>query len=287
MKKNLTALLIATLLSLPSLAGDSTESNHAKPVLNFFIISKPKKGKPDLASRFNILRTGVRAFFHSNHFVSIVASSSEDMSKKVLRKIKRKNACIGTLWFDSHGVYKKAHSLFMVGRDEFNYLNIGDEKNIKYLQLLQPYCSDETNIVIGSCYGGATFKRGFAHNNDSIRMNGDSLMMGLGRALKSGNVFASESWVMTKPGLFYGKSSVAGFPMRKLFRDVVYRPAWEHVGVWNVYSGRLDHVMAIPPVTLDGNGSLHVRNKTYISERKVRRKIHRKMQRLEPDLAKT
>src|SRR5690242_6634553 len=176
MKKNLTAMLIAILLSFPSWAGDSTEYHQAKRVLNFFIISKPKKGKIDPATRFNIFRTGIRAFFHRNHFVSVVVSSSEEMSRKVLKKIHRKNACIGTLWFDSHGVYKKAHALFMVGRDEFNYLNIGDVQNTHYLELLRPYCSPQTNVVIGSCYGGATFKRGFAHNNDSIRMNGDSLM---------------------------------------------------------------------------------------------------------------
>jgi hypothetical protein len=52
---------------------------------------------------------------------------------------------------------------------------------LQYLQQLTAYCDQYTSIGIGSCYGGATFT--FPGNGiaPAGRMNGDSLMMGIGK----------------------------------------------------------------------------------------------------------
>jgi hypothetical protein len=287
MKIKLTALLISTFMCLVAGANDSLPSEGPKKHrLNFFIISRPKKGKFDGASRFNILRTRVRSLFQKEKFVSIVAYSAEQVSRKMMKRLHKGKYEIGTLWFDSHGKYKKGHSLFYLGHDEFNYISIKDTVKNRALRVLTPYCSTSTQVVIGSCYGGATFKRGFAHSGDSMRMNGDSLMIGLSNVLHQATVYGSESWVLTKPGLFHGTSAVAGYPLRKLFRDEVYRPAWEKIGKWNVYAPGLDGVVTIPPVSLDKQGNLLVQNKAYQDKKKIRRKIRRKLKSLEDGLVK-
>jgi len=280
----LTACLffLATQVHADSIANDSTYKRQ----LNFFIISKPKEGKLDLASRFNILRTKVRGFFLKKRFVSIVAGSAEEMKVKIQRSLNRYDACIGTLWFDSHGIYKKGHSLFLIGKDEFNYMSVRDTNYSKPFQLLAPYCTENTSIVIGSCYGGATFRRASLYSSDTLCMNGDSLMMGLAADFKKATVYASESWVMTRPGLFKKGASVAGYPLRKLFRDVVYRPAWENVGLWNEYSTRMQKLLHIPPVTMDKYGDILICHNYYTSKGKVKRKITRKMRKLHPGLLK-
>jgi hypothetical protein len=286
MKKLITLLTILFL----SIYAHGTDSTYNKAIhkrqLNFFIISKPKKGKIDLASRFNIIRTKVRGFFLKNRFVSIVAGSAEDMNEKVQYRLNKSNASIGTLWFDSHGIYKKGHSLFLIGKDEFNYQSVRDPNYSKPFERLAPYCTDKTSIVIGSCYGGATFKRASLYSPDTLRMNGDSLMMGLAADFKNATVYASESWVMTRPGLFKKRASVAGYPLRKLFRDVVYRPAWENVGLWNEYSTSVQKLMHIPPVTMDKYGDILICQNYYTSKGKVKRMIDKKMRKLHPGLLK-
>jgi hypothetical protein len=288
MKKNLTALLAGILLSLPAIANDSTDRQEAfkKHQLNFFIISKPKKGKIDLASRFNIVRAGIRSFFHRKKFIALVAGSAEEMIVRVRKRLQKRNALIGTIWFDSHGIYKKGYSVFFIGKDEFNYRNIRDPGHVKAFRILKSFCHKETNVVIGSCYGGATYKRISFYSLDSTSMNGDSLIIGLAEILDQATVYGSEGWVMTKPGLFREGGAVEGFPMRRLFRDIVYRPVWEHVSIWNSYSNGMQHLNQVPPVTLDKFGNLHLRNRTYLSEHKARKKVNRKMKRLAPDLYK-
>ena len=284
MKKILTALLTCILLSSPAISQETANEHSKRKPLNFFVVSKPKKGKLDPASRFNILRTGIRSLFHKK-FVSIVATDAAQMSAKVRRKLKRHHANIGTIWFDSHGLYKSGHALFYVGHDEFSYKNINDSNQTQALQELVPFCTTGTKVVIGSCYGGATFNRKANTSSDSMRMNGDSLMIGLSATLHGVTVYGSESWVMTKPGLFRKKNAVAGFPTRKIFRDIIYRPAWQHVGVWNVYAPG-SQFRQIPPVTMDKHGNVLVKPFPYLSKDKFKKKVANKMSKLQPGLLK-
>src|SRR5687767_11576110 len=87
--------------------------NDEKRKMNFFIISKPKKGKIDLASRFNIMRGKVKGLFRRKVFVAIVARDTKRASIKVQRNFNKYNGLIGTLWFDSHEMYKKGIPCFL------------------------------------------------------------------------------------------------------------------------------------------------------------------------------
>jgi hypothetical protein len=255
--------------------------------INFFIVSKRKKGKLDLATRFNVLRSKIKSFMRPGNFVAIVANNTERVSAKVEHRLKMHHASIGTIWFDSHGMYKKGYSLFLVGHDEINYKTIRDSAIRQSFLRLTDYTDNSTNVVIGSCYGGATYFRTSVDYRDTTRMNGDSLMIALGEIFCKAKIYASESWVMTKPGLFNNhKQAVAGFPRRKLFRDVCYRPAWENVGVWNEYNASIQVFQKVNPVTLDSYGNLELTQESFSSKKSKQKEINEKIKELQPWLYK-
>jgi hypothetical protein len=257
-----------------------------KRKLNFFIISKPKKGKIDLASRFNIFRGKLKGLFRKKKFVAIVARDARHASVKVQHKLNKYQGRIGTLWFDSHGMYKKGYSLFFIGDDEISHYTLEDAAIALPLQQLATFSDKESKIVIGSCYGGATYYRFSIDYRDTTRMNGDSLMIALGRIFNQSNIYGSESWVMTKPGLFLKRAAVAGFPRRKLFRDICYQPAWENMGKWNEYNPVTNRFASVNPVTMDMYGNLMVRTISYTSKDEVKKDIAKKLGKLAPGLYK-
>lgn len=265
--------------------GNETSVSQKKK-LNFFIVSKRHKGKLDLASRFNVFRSKIKSMFRKKKFVAIVARDAKQMSAKVLYRLKKYNARIGTIWFDSHGKYIKGYSLFFIGHDEYNYNSAKDSSAIIPLKELAIFSNIETKVIIGSCYGGATYKRASIDYKDTTRMNGDSLMISLGKIFDQSSIYACESWVMSKPGLFLKRAAVAGFPGRKLFRDVCYQPAWENMGKWNEYNAATNSFNHINPVTLDMYGNAIVRTLSYIEKEDVKKRIIKNLEKLQPGLYK-
>jgi len=255
--------------------------------LNFFIISKRKKGKLDPATRFNVLRTKIRSLFRPKNFVAIIAADADQASAKIIHRLKKYNASIGTIWFDSHGAYKRGYSLFYVGHDEINFRNINDSSIAAAFKKLTSYTSDDTKMAIGSCYGGATYLRSSIDYRDTTRMNGDSLMMALGNFFPQARIYGSESWVMTKPGIFNNKkAAVAGFPKRKLYHDVCYRPAWENIGKWNEYNATTKTFTQVNTVSLDSYGNLAMLRRSFNERPATKKDIRKNTSRLEFDLFK-
>ena len=293
------AVLISLLISNASIAQQNeittpeekqsetkTSPSTVQKHLNFFIISAPKKGKLDLGSRFNIARSKIKSLFRPKKFVAIVAKDMQTASAKVQYRLNRSDSHIGTLWFDGHGSYKKGYAVFHTGKDEFNYQSVKDPTHIKPLEELAAYTNERSKIVIGSCYGGATFSRKSLYSNDTTRMNGDSLMMNLGKIFSQSTIYACESWVLTKPGLFLKKASVAGYPLAKLYKDIVYRPAWENMGKWNEYNAATENFCAVNPVTMDIYGNLMIRSASYAGKVSVKKKIEKVLKKLRPGLLK-
>lgn len=271
---------------VPEEATPVTTVTEKKKKLNFFVISKRKKGALDLASRFNVFRAKLKSLFRQKKFVAIVAKDGQQASAKILYRLEKYNGRIGTLWFDSHGMYKKGYSLFFIGKDEYSYKTLKDSTIVQPLQQLAPHVGEDTKIIIGSCYGGATYTRSSIDYKDTTRMNGDSLMIGIGEILGKGNIYACESWVMTKPGLFLKKAAVAGFPGRKLFRDVCYKPAWENVSKWNHYNATTDQFATVNPVTMDMYGNLLFLRQAYAEKKEVKKDISKNLGKLEHGLYK-
>ncbi len=264
----------------------ATTVTEQKKKLNFFIISKRKKGALDLASRFNVFRTKLKSLFRQKKFVAIVAKDGQQASARILYRLEKYNGRIGTLWFDSHGMYKKGYSLFFIGKDEYSYKTLKDSAIVQPLRQLAPYVKEDSKIIIGSCYAGATYTRSSIDYKDTTRMNGDSLMIGIGKILGKVSVYACESWVMTKPGLFLKKAAVAGFPGRKLFRDVCYKPAWENVSKWNHYNAITNQFSTVNPVTMDMYGNLLLLRQAYAEKKEVKKDISKNLGKLEHGLYK-
>lgn len=257
-----------------------------KKQMNFFIISKRKKGKLDLATRYNIFRTKLKDLCRNKKFASIIAKDGKQMSKKVRAKLEKYNATIGTIWFDSHGMYKKGYSLFFIGNDEYSYKTLKDSNITAPLQKLSRYTNEYTKVIIGSCYGGATYHRPSIDYKDTTRMNGDSLMIGIGKIFDQANIYGSESWVMTKPGLFLRRAAVGGFPGRKLFLDYCYEPAWKNVGRWNRYNSCTNLFEPSNPIAMDIYGNIVVRGQSYIEEKNMEENISKNLKNMNAGLYK-
>lgn len=289
----LTAFLLSSFLYTAS-AQDSISIEISGPTpivkkgtLNFFVIAKRKKGKFDPATRFNVLRTKIKSLFRPKNFVAVIVRDAEHASVKIRHRLEKYNANIGTIWFDSHGSFKKGYSLFYIGHDEISFKNINDSAVSKTFGRLSTYATENTKLIIGSCYGGATYQRSSVDYRDTTRMNGDSLMIGLAKFFPQAKIYGSESWVMTKPGIFNdNKTAVAGFPRKKLYRDVCYRPAWENVAKWNEYNAAAKTFSQITNVALDSYGNLALVTKSYLEKKANQKSISKNLSRLEFDLFK-
>lgn len=254
--------------------------------VNFFVISKRQKGRFDVATKYNIVRTKLKKIFHGKNFMPVVAKNGTDMCAQIEKKLKKRNAQIGTIWFDSHGKFKKGYALFTIGENEYNYSSIKDSSLAAHFIKLAPYIGPKSSIIIGSCYGGATFKRLTNRYKDTAHMRGDSLMIYIGMLLKNGVVYGSESWVMSRPGLFLKKMSLYGNPGRKKFHDTYFKPAWESIGKWNKYEVASSNFMPANAITLNSNGQLiEFKNPFYI-KKKYKKSIKRTIENLKPGMLK-
>jgi hypothetical protein len=280
--------MLPVLLLLFAFPGDSTVIAPGSPskTINFFIVSKRKRGAIDLASRFNVMRSKLKSAFRQKKFVSIVASDASQASAKIRFRLQKYDAHIGTLWFDSHGMYKKGYSLFFIGRDEYSEKTIRDSLHLAPLTQLAAFSDERTRIVIGSCYGGATYSRASIDYKDTTRMNGDSLMIALGQTFNRSLVFGCESWVMTKPGLFLKKAAVTGYPGRRLFLDSCYQPVWQRVGQWNVYDSQQRTFGSSNPIALDMYGNAIILSATSLEKKTRQKNIAKSLQKLKAGLYK-
>lgn len=283
--KQLVALSEDTITENSTGIKTTVEVGNKKRKLNFFIISKPKKFW-DPATHFNIMRAKLKSLLRPTRFVCIVASSSEQMASKMKFRIRKYNAQIGNIWFDSHGSLKKGYSFFTIGKDEFSYKNINDSNHVRAFLELAVYCDSNTHIGIGSCYGGATYSRPETETFKESRMNGDSLIIGLGKIFNGTTIYGCESWVMTKPGLFKETFAMAGYPLLRRYKDVVYKPVWEQLGVWNSYSTRFSTLQRVNCIKLDKEGNIGTRFNQYQSQKKVKKQIARILYRLQEGVLK-
>ena len=67
-----------------------------------------------------------KVFGRPKKFVAIIAGDAEQASAKIIHRLKKYNANIGTVWFDSHGRIKKDTHYFYIGHDEINFKKLKD-----------------------------------------------------------------------------------------------------------------------------------------------------------------
>jgi hypothetical protein len=203
--------------------------------------------------------------------------SSAEIAKRVTKVLVENNAMIGNIWFDSHGHFSRRRSLFDIGKDEFNAQTIKDSIHTVSLRSISTYCDTNTNVAIGSCYGGATYTLPAIENFPEQRMNGDALMIYLGRILNKAKVYGSESFVMTGPGIFTAMYKLAGYPRRKKFKDPIYKPVWDHLGIWNCYNGNSGMFYQVTTVTINHHGNIYCKPTGYITIGKNKKRVEKRL----------
>lgn len=275
--KSLYLYVLTILVTQLSIAQHVSENTDNPPRRLNFLVS-PKQKKVDGAPLSFQLQAIWMSKYQKRDYFLIVTGSSKEMAKKITRILKNKNAMIGNIWFDSHGHFQRRRSLFEIGEEEFNYTTIRDSGFTAYLKKLAVYCDTNTNVGIGSCYGGATYTLPAVEIFPAQRMNGDSLMIGVSKLLGNATVYACESFVMTGVGVMNASYALAGMPTRKKFKDPIYTPVWEKLGEWNCYSGKKGKFEVPVTVSLNQDGSIYVKRKNYLAFEKNKKKQTKKMQ---------
>ncbi len=238
---------------------------------NIFIFSRQKRF--NLASFLMKSSTGISSVFNSKIRI-IKVNSPEQLAEKMQDLMEsNQDKMIGNLWFDSHGVYKTGHSLMTIGKDTIHYKSIRSPRIRNNLAVLSAYCDEKSVITIGACYSAATFKRPGNDKLTESRMNGDSLMKGMANIFRISPILGSVSWIMTKPFLLGNKWGLAGYPMELKFRDEIYKPAWERIGMWRIYDPATNEFSSVNTVYLDRNGDIKVNKTNYLDLPKVQRKM--------------
>ncbi len=260
---------------------NNEQLNTGKKTCNFYVFTQDASKKFDLLGTTALIRICIKSMFMKKKLYVIVARNSRQVCGRIISILNRQNAVIGNIWFDSHGLYKQGYSSFHIGSDEFSYKNIHNSATTAALKELAPYCNGQTNVGIGSCYGGATFNFPGTAKVPPGRMNGDSLMMGLGEIFSSASIFGSESWVMAKPGIFNNNFGFAGYPLGKRYRTTYWQPVWERLGQWNRYSRSSGIFEAVNTVALNRQGIINVRARNYQELFKGQKAVWKNLTRLE------
>jgi hypothetical protein len=245
--------------------------------VNFYIFTKDPVHKVDWFGFTVKMRAGIRSLFHSKKLYVIRAKSAEQIGRKIEEILDENNARIGTIWFDSHGAYRRGYSSVNIGKDEFSFKNINDTSATGSLRKIAEYTDEKSRIGIGSCYGGATYLFPGSEQAGPGRMNGDSLMIGMGNIFSGSNIYGSESWVMVKPGMFNDKFAFAGYPLGKRYKKDYWQPVWERLGNWNMYNSEIDAIVPVNTVGLNQKGSITIRMRHYQDLSKGKKAVGKSM----------
>lgn len=217
--------------------------------------------------------------FHRNRFRFIKAKTIDEAVTRISMIMKKENARIGTLWFDSHAYMARRVSLLELGDVELNYESIKEPWINEKLSAIGKYCDSITAIVLGSCYSGASYHSPGIDRFPSRRMNGDSLMRQIAYIMNHATVYGSVSWVTTKPGLFNARHASAGNPIAKRFKDPKFKHAWDSLGVWKVFKPG-EEFRYVNTVSLNHNASIHIADKAFLDIPRNKKKQYKKSKRL-------
>lgn len=269
-------LLLSSICSL----GQAENITKPKTRLNVYVISKDKKF--ELLPFTVKIRAFAKSIFSKKRMRVVVASKSEFAAVKIEKLMKKHDAVIGNLWFDSHGLYKNGFSSFSIGEDNFNYKNINNTNHTVFLKKIASFTDASTKVGIGSCYGGASFIHPGSATVKSGPMFGDSLMIGAAKIFTGSTIYASGGWVMMKPGIFSDKFGFAGYPLGKRYRTNYWKPVWDHLGEWYAYSTQEECIRSVNTVALTNIGEIKVRARNYLSLAKAIKKQGKAVASLQP-----
>lgn len=273
------SLLLFIFMTTEAFAQTGSSSTPNKR-MNVYVISKSEKF--EFLPYTVKIRAYIKSIFKPKRMRVIMASNAGMAYNKIEKLMKKRHAVIGNLWFDSHGLYKNGFSSFSIGEDNFNFKNINDTAHTSALKRMAAFTDEDTKVGIGSCYGGATFMHPGSATVKSGPMNGDSLMIGMGKIFYGSTIYASGGWVMMKPGIFSDKFGFAGYPLGKRYRTLYWKPVWDHLGEWYSFNTTENIIRNINTVALNNMGEIKVRARNYLSLNKAIKKQGKAIASLQP-----
>ena len=247
--------------------------------VNLYIFSRSPKFS--LATFIIRNTTRFQRLFNSRKMAVITIRRADEMPAQLAAELGSNGTrMLGTLWIDSHGVYKTGRALFVLGKDTIDYATIRRDEIARDFLPLQPYCDTATKIIIGACYAAASYIRPGNEQLVDSRMNGDSLMMALGALFPKSSVYGTSSWIMTTPMLFGHDWALAGHPLERKFWDEIYQPVWNSMGSWFKYSRRAGNIERVNTVYLDRHGNMQVNEIDWIDAGRHREKMEKNLAKL-------
>ncbi len=261
--------------SIFALAAD--DSTVTKKRLNLILSNRSRGFDPALVSFHT--QAWFNQLFHRNKMRFIIARNFEQAVERITSVLKKEQALIGTLWFDSHGHMGRRTSLLEIGDVEVNNNTITEAWIMNPLSRIGSYCDSLSNISLGSCYSAAGFYAQGTEQFPPQRMNGDSLMAQFEKLMNHATIFGAVSWIMTHPGIYSSGFALAGHPGARRFKDPVFKPAWDSLGIWKKYNKETGIEM-VNTVTLDHDANILMMKTAYLDVKKHRKRQEKLLRRL-------
>ncbi len=268
-------LLLLMIIFISEARISIAQENTNKKRINFFVSTRTKKVDP--ATKSAQLQAWITNRLQKGKIYSMFVESPKEMEDRITAVLKKYDALIGNIWFDSHGHYNRRRSSFEIGGIEYNAQSITDSSVNIHFRNLAAYCDINTTVGIGSCYGGATYTLPAIEGFPEQHMQGNILMMNISRILSNATVFGSESFVMSGPGIFTAGYNLAGYPRMRKFKSPIYKPVWDHLGKWNCYNGKMGTFYPVTTVTLAHDGSIYCKQFEYLTIKNNREKQIKKI----------
>lgn len=281
MKQATFVILIALLCSCHSSRQLSQQATEQQQRINIYVFDNPHKKK--LFSQTVYWRAKWHAMWSKGKMYAFRATTPEDAANRIETLLKERNAMIGHLYFDSHGYYYNRLSAFQYGGKRITYLTIKADSLRKPLERIAAYCDSGSKVTLGACFTAATYDFPDKDTLKGRRMNGDSLLLTLGGIFNRSTIYGSQSWVMESPGLWSGGYKLAGGPGQRIYKDVLFKPAWETLGRWTKFNPKTGRLEECNPVAMNKKGDAWEKEKPFQSFEWVQQKIRKTLPKLKPN----
>jgi hypothetical protein len=276
--------LYFTLFITLLVSGTAQPASLIKKRVNIFIYDNPPK--KNIFSQTVWWRARWHSFFSKGKMVAFRGKTPEATAQFIEKYISKHNVIPGLIWFDSHGYYYNRQATFYIGQSMINHVTINDPYLQIQLKRIAACCDGKTRIALGACFSAATF---YFPDKDTLpgrKMNGDSLLLALGNIFTQNTIYGCQSWVMENPGIWHNKYRLAGVPSLKKYKDEIFKPAWEKIGIWSKYNPLDSRIEACNTIALDNSGFLFEKSNNFQHFHWVQSKKKKNLKHLKPNLYK-
>jgi hypothetical protein len=260
----------------------SQQAQTKERSVNIFVFDNPHQKK--IIDQTVWWRARWHAYWSKGKMIAFRAKSPEQGAERIENIVHTRHVAIGHLWFDSHGYYSNRQSTFYFGGSRINYRTINNMENLTPLQRIAALCNSNTHITLGACFTAATYNFPDKDSLKGRKMDGDSLLLALAAVFKQCTIYGCQSWVMENPGIWHGGYRLAGAPILRMYKDELFKPAWQNIGKWTKYNPATMQLEECHTIAMNNKGDVFEKEKNFQSLKGVTKKINRSLRKLRPGL---